>query len=134
MKRVCLALLILCFLLGGCTNNSNLEEIRIIHEKSFFKDYEIQNETVLIYCKVYIQNDSQQRKTVKLLGSFHEDHASGLLKESQIYASTEGDADEISFIVPPGGIALDVVFRGGFGGFSQKQNRLLPDIQPIITD
>lgn len=132
MKKCIIILIVLSCLLGACSNADQSDDsIQIDMSKSWFRDFFVENEKVVIKCRIFIDNPTDNEVRVILIGSFQKDYEAGLLKEMRIVAVLEEKPEDIIIIVPPGGAVFNIDFCGTYGGLFQKQDRLLPEIEVI---
>ncbi len=73
---------IIVFALCSCQK----KEIRIDAEESFYSEFEVKDENVLIYCTLLIENPTNSDANITLSANFDDDVKLGLLK----YASLDG--------------------------------------------
>ena len=125
LKRLVVLILALCCLLAACAALS--EDIVLDEECSCFDNFFVLEGKVYFHCTLVLQNNTDQDITVKIRGDFQEDFSSGLLTEAKLMALS-GEYED-SFVLTPGENELKVVFIGEHGGYSIKQNRLLPEIE-----
>lgn len=76
--------LVVTMILGLCSCQK--KEIRIDAEESFYSDFEVKDENVLIYCTLLIENPTNSDTNITLSANFDDDVKLGLLK----YASLDG--------------------------------------------
>ena len=125
MKRLVVLILALCCLLSACGTPSG--DIVLDEEGSYFDNFFVLEGKVYFHCTLVLQNNTDQDITVKIRGDFQKDFASGLLTEAKLMALSGNQED--SFVLAPGENELKVVFIGDHGGYSIKQDRLLPEIE-----
>ena len=134
---LCMALLLCC--LSGCvsvlepeTSATDAPVVSLDRETSFFDDFAMSGEKVVITCIVWLENTGGTTQSVSLCGHFDEDRALGLVVEAVLYGSFATDGSETTFTVPPGRHQYTVYFCGTCGGNMQKADRLLPEIDVVL--
>jgi len=120
---------IIVFALCSCQK----KEIRIDTEESFYSDFEVKDEKVLIYCTILIENPTNAETNITLSANFDNDVKLGLLKESSL-DGYQPDLETKTFKLIKGDNWIDVVFIGEYAGKNQKHDRLLPDIQLKVVE
>ena len=120
--------MIMVFALCSCQK----KEIRIDAEESFYCDFEVKDDKVLIYCTILIENPTNAEADIMLSANFENDVKSGLLKESPL-DGYQSDLETKTFKLVEGDNRVDVVFMGEYAGTYQKHDRLLPEIQLIVV-
>lgn len=103
------------------------KEIILNTEESFYSEFEINSNQVLIYCTLLVKNTTQKECKVKFDANFDSDVEGGLLKEADLHGYL-ADLKSDTFKIVKGDNWINVVFVGEFGGKEQKRNRLLPAI------
>ena len=107
--------------------------LEIIEEKSFFNDFKVIDEKVLIECKITIKNNSDKNLSFKINAVFEDDVNLGLLK----YKTLEGYKNDLInniFTISANEIIeyCQIIFIGESAGNYQKANRNLPKEINII--
>ena len=126
MKRLYALLFVLLLLLCCCSCTK--KEIEIDYKKSWFDDYEILDNKVVIYCTIRVINHSNKEKTISVSGDFYDEQQSGLLTERELKAYDVNNNNS-SFQVERKSIAtFKIKFIGSFAGNPIKLNRLLPTL------
>lgn len=143
MKRwFCLLLALLCAaVLAACERQSPLESpksqsvdgVSLDLERSFFSDFRVDGPLVCYGCHLELVNDSEEVRTVTLLGLAPSDVKTGLLRDEVMTCHAPDEQGEIAdeptvFVLEPGRNALDVVLVGAHGTSDAKADRLLPEI------
>jgi hypothetical protein len=100
---------------------------------SYFSDFEVSGDSVLVYCVVTLENHNHKGIRLKLNGNFEEDVTIGLLKSENLTATNRGDNSQIFTLPANARATFDVVFVGEFGGTNMKNDRLLPTISAEVT-
>ena len=113
------------------TIKTDANAIWIDESRSWLRGFYVADDMVIIKCNIFVENQSNQAERVIMLGTFVADCKGGLLKESQLLGCAEEYPKGIVFLIPPGGAEFNVDFIGTYGGVSEKQNRLIPEIQLI---
>ena len=127
-------LLILLLPAAACHRNDAAGEPFLAENDSWFDDFQIIGESVVVSCHLTIESPGDADVTVEIYGDFSEDAESGLVKESVIKAVSLDDCDVSRLIIPPGRTQLDVVFMGTHGSSEKKQDRLLPEIEILVVN
>ena len=123
-----------CGYINSKSNDEDSGDIRLVSYNSWFSSYEIEDGTVKLYCYIYVQNDTEIQKDIKIQGEFVADWKSGLLSENILFAKDPSNG-ETTFSVFPGSTRLYVVFCSNYGGGATiKQHKLLPKITIICTE
>lgn len=126
---VALCFLTVLALLVGCssTAHTGAADIRLDREASYFDDFTVQDETVLLRCVLQIENDGAEHEvTIK---GFFPDDVGKLIDFSPLVGYPEAaDPEGQTFLLRHGTNTVNVVFRGDYAGTPQKANRLLPEI------
>jgi len=130
MKKAILLFCIVCMLL--CLFSCQSNDINLNKEKSFFSDFEIENDKVYIYCTLFLENQSNSQEVVEIKALFESDAKNGLLKEENLYGYTV-DENSKTFTLEQGENQIDIVFIGEYAGTPEKADRLLPEIEIIKT-
>lgn len=104
------------------------KEIRIDAGESFYSDFEVKDEKVLIYCTILVKNPTKSETNITLSANFDNDVKLGLLKDASL-DGYQSDLETKTFNIIKGDNWIDVVFIGEYAGKNQKHDRLLPDIQ-----
>lgn len=120
---------IIVFALCSCQK----KEIRIDTEESFYSNFEVKDEKVLIYCTILVKNPTKAETTITLSANFDNDVKMGLLKESSL-DGYQSNLETKTFKLNKGDNWIDVVFIGEYAGKNQKHDRLLPDIQMKVIE
>lgn len=107
--------------------------IHINYEKSFFSDFDVEEDKVYIECVLCIENNTGKQHKVKFIAESEEDKENGLIKDSKLNGYNE-DLETSLFDIEPGENRITVIFVGNYGGVKQKVNRLLPKIYLEICD
>lgn len=102
-------------------------------EESFYSDFEVKDEKVLIYCTILIKNPTNTETNISLSANFDDDAKYGLLKEATL-DGYQSDLETKIFKLIKGDNWIDVVFIGKHSGNSHKHDRLLPDIQMKVIE
>lgn len=123
-----LMLLICCCACGNGTEAEQAEACRVDYDNSYFSDFQIADGQVEFYCRLCIVNESDDTRSVKIMGDFEDDVSADLVCERYIYASLQGDKTAEVFTLAPGENFFDVSFAGEQGDSTQKTDRLLPPI------
>lgn len=118
--------LVVIMILGLCSCQK--KEIRIETEESFYSDFEVKDEKVLIYCTILVKNPTKSETNITLSANFDDDVKLGLLKDPSL-DGYQPDLKTKTFKLIKGDNWIDVVFIGEYAGKNQKHDRLLPDIQ-----
>lgn len=127
IKKLLFVLLVaLCAVLCACTVQHADSEPEIDPDNSYFLDFTVEGETVVIRGHYVIWNRTDRARTVQLRGDFAKDKVLGLVKESTLLAA-DAETGDTAFALAPGKTELDVVFIGTFAGTEQKADRLLPE-------
>ena len=108
------------------------EKLILIREKSFFSEYSIVEDQVLIRCEITVKNSYDTSRQFTLEAALPEDMKGGLLKEETLIGWNESLEKTVFTIGERREEQYIVVFVGTFAGNKQKQNRSLPEI--TITD
>ena len=129
MKRICVVLC-LGFLLFCCLSCAK-EELEIDYRESWFDDYEIHDNKVVIYCTIKVINHSNKEKEFSISGNFQNEQKTKLITERELQAYDVSNGHN-SFQVEEQSIALlKIKFIGSFAGNPIKMNRLLPSLSLI---
>lgn len=123
--------LVMIMIFGLCSCQK--KEIRIDTEESFYSNFEVKDEKVLIYCTILIKNPTNAEANITLSANFDKDVKLGLLKESSL-DGYQPDLETKTFKLIKGDNWIDVVFIGDYAGKYQKHDRLLPDIQMKVIE
>lgn len=109
------------------------DEIYVDKKRSYFSDFEVENDKVFIKCYITLTNKFDVEKIVNLSTKLPEDVTIGLLKNEEIKALNE-DGSEMVFVLPPNASkSFDVVFVGEYSGINQKHDRNLSEINIKIV-
>ena len=114
-------------------NRSN-NRVVINKDESYFSSFEVIKDKVYIRCSVTVTNTYKAGQEFTLSANMIDDQKNGLLKEAEIYAYDEDDSIAEFSIEGHSQKTYDVTFVGDFAGTAAKQNRLLPDIEVIISN
>ncbi len=123
--------LVVIMILGLCSCQE--KEIGIDTEESFYSDFEVEDEQVLIYCTILIENPTKSEANITLSANFDDDVKLGLLEEASL-DGYQPDLETKTFKLIKGDNWIDVVFIGDYAGKNQKHDRLLPDIQLKVVE
>lgn len=129
--RVLIVFLIIFLFLGLCSCEKR--ELRLNIEESFFSDFKVKDEKVLIHCTLLIENPTKTAIEVKFSANFEEDVNGGLLKKSEL-DGYQLDLKTKTFKIDKGDNWVDVFFIGEYAGKNQKHDRLLPNIQMKLVE
>ena len=124
----------LLLLFCACEAKSDAASIEIVTKDSYYLDYFIEEDCVVIKCHYSIVNHTNAKQSIQLCGFFQDDHKLGLLTETQLLANNIPEKGNACFELSPGKNAIDVFYVGTFGGVNQKTNRLLPETTIIKLD
>ncbi|MBQ1410105.1 MAG: hypothetical protein IIY94_02335 [Oscillospiraceae bacterium] len=94
---------------------------------SYYTDYSIEEDIVVVKCHYVIIDKTLSTKTIQLCGDFQKDHDLGLVSEMQLFARKDPANEDTSFEIMPGKNEWDVFFVGTYGGQNQKSDRALPE-------
>lgn len=137
LKRIILLFAILLALIGILFHlknkpSSNKKELcTIIVDQSYFDDFEVIDNKVLIYCEICIQNNTNLNQEFFLKADFKEDKQCRLLKDRYLYACNDSNEKQLFYIGAKDTVYLNVTFVGEFGGNRRKANRLFPQIDVL---
>ena len=126
-------LTVMSYLLCACESQSGTPEITIDYEKSYFLDFSVEGERVIIRCHYSIINHSNTNRSIQLQGDFQDDCDLGLVREGKLYARIDLEAESEIVVLLPGNNEVDVLFVGTYGGNNIKNNRLLPKTAVLGT-
>lgn len=129
---LCLTLVVIFLRMTFQNSQLNMDEeetfFGVAEEESFFDDFEIKGDKVNIYCELTIVNRADEKISAKPYIILEEDKRNGLLKEAKLYAyDQEGKIQTIN-LNPGEKIHARCCFRGNYGGYPEKANRLLPEV------
>jgi hypothetical protein len=116
--------------LGSCKPS---KAVTIEKTGSFFSGFEIRENKVYIKCELVVKNKNSVDKKVKLKAQFREDKNSRLLTEEYL-TGFSSDYQTDTFTVNSGDNRIIVYFIGDWGGFNQKHDRKLPNVNLSIVD
>lgn len=120
VAALCIIIVCCCFI--ACRPE---QRVLLVQEESFFSDYEIQGESVVLTCYLTFYNPYSSEVKVNVYGDFSKDVETGLLKDSELIGFYDGE--EI-IVLSSGETSIYVTFIGDYDGVPQKFNRNLPDI------
>lgn len=101
-------------------------------EKSYYREYYVDNNTVHILCNVRVANDTDDWQHFSLFAKLPDDLNGGLLTESIAHeASSLNGMVSVHSLEPHTSRIYHVNFIGTFGGTNEKHNQLLPIIKII---
>lgn len=120
VAALCIIIVCCCFI--ACRPE---QRVLLVQEESFFSDYEIKGERVVLTCYLTFYNPYSSEVKVNVYGDFSKDVETGLLKGSELIGLCDGE--EI-IVLSPGETSIYVTFIGDYDGVPQKYNRKLPDI------
>lgn len=132
-KRL-IAILIVCFVLLGSLLifHANAQDVVVIEKESYFNDFKVDGDSVLIHCVITLKNKSSQFKNIKIQANLPEDVETGLLKSQTVYAVNNTGGKVFGIPSKTTFSHLDVTLKGEYGGAPAKANKLLPKL--IITE
>ena len=110
---------------GISRKNRETNPIRINYQKSFFQDFNVENDVVNIKCKLYIYNVYDEDKSFYIKAKSSEDVGTLLSDENLIIK--ENGKEKVFELKANESVNIDVVFEGKYGGTNQKKDRRLPD-------
>lgn len=128
---ILLALIGILFHLKNKPSSNKKELCTIIVDQSYFDDFEVIDNKVLIYCEICIQNNTNLNQEFFLKADFKEDKQCGLLKDRYLYACNDSNEKQLFCIGAKDTVYLNVTFVGEFGGNRRKANRLFPQIDVL---
>jgi hypothetical protein len=107
--------------------------LEIINENSWFNDFEVIGDKVLIECKITIRNNTENNIQYKINAVFEDDVQIGLLKYEKLEGYKEDLVNNIFSISANETVKYQtVIFIGEFAGNYMKSNRALPKKINII--
>jgi len=108
--------------------------VRLISEGSYYSDFEVVDDQVLICCRVTIENPTTSDLSIRIIADFPDDVAAGLLADAQLFA-VDSNTGEATFVIPANSrVTIDITFLGEFAGTAVKHDRMLPSIEVIIVE
>ena len=116
--------LLLVFSLFSCGSSS----VRLNKDNSYFSHFEIDGGKVYLQCVLYLENDSEEEKSVRINAFFEDEVNGGLIYNGMLDGYTAGMKRSV-FTLQSGINIVEVIFVGDHAGAVTKQNRSLPDIQ-----
>lgn len=125
---LCILIILLCCL--GCTK----KEIEIDYKNSWFSDYEIKENKVVLYCVVSITNHTFSEKKFCIQGNFIKDYNDGLLVERTLVACGLDNEDCEFRITGKSEITIKIRFIGTYAGKPIRRDRLLPALSLKIVE
>ena len=138
MKKVFITIGIILFIVGLLSGiatgisrkNREINPVRIDYQKSFFHDYNIENNIVNMKCELRIYNVNEQDKKFHIRAKSPEDV--GKLLHDENLRINENGQEKVFELKANESSNIDVVFEGEFGGTNQKLDRELPNEIEII--
>ena len=134
MKKIALIVLLVIALGGSSIYYLFLDRpsITISEDKSFFSDYYVEGNIVIIKCYVTIKNSYHHGVKYGLVAKSQIDYERGLLLEPTLFAK-DNNGDSLQYTIPQNSEdSFYVLFSGKYGGTNEKNDRLLPDIDIIV--
>ena len=129
---LCIVFMIFICACSASKDTTRMEqEFTIDRDRSWFSDFTVSDGKVIIECHICLYNQSDEIRSICLIGDFSEDEKVGLLKEKRLIATHKSSSDQLQFELMPGENDFDVLFVGSSGDNNQKTNRLLPEISVI---
>lgn len=108
--------------------NNDIQKVVLVKDESYYSDFSVENNTVRIYCKVVLINNSDSVQSFKIMASFESDKGK-LIKSSELFG-TDNSTGKDTFTLNPGEKGnFNVVFQDEFAGTNQKHDRNLPEIE-----
>ncbi|MBQ6431435.1 MAG: hypothetical protein IJJ99_06150 [Oscillospiraceae bacterium] len=135
LKRTICVLLLLCIAasVAACASDKCCVVLR--KEDSWFSDFEVVGDRVQFKCLLCLKNTADRAQTVSVYGNFDEDVRGGLVKESRLLAHDTSEPMRTAFYISAGAeISVEVTFTGTFAGTMEKQDRLLPELEIVLSD
>lgn len=120
-------LFVVILFFSACEQKNNNQDYSIDLNNSYYIDYSIEEDIVVVKCHYVIINNTLSTKTIQLFGDFQKDHDLGLVSETQLFARKNPVNEDYFFEVMPGKNEWDVFFVGTYGGQNKKSDRLLPE-------
>lgn len=119
-------------------NNIVDEQVGLIvlnRDKSYFKEFSVEDNKVKIKCNLTIENNSDEVIKFYIRAYSKEDVKTGLLKSPNLKIKDQ-ENKEVEFCIKPHNELYDieVVFEGKFDKNSQKADRDLPDIIRLVIE
>ena len=114
------------FFVFSCNNVKENILLEILKEKSYFHEFEVINEKVLIRCNIFIKNNTKNNVSFKINAIFKDDVRTGLIKQEILEGYNEDLETNIFTISANEIVNFTVIFLGEFAGQYQKHNRELP--------
>ena len=115
---------------GISIKNRETNPVRIDYQKSFFQDFDVENNIVNIKCYLYIYNVYEQDRKFYIRAKSSED-VGKLLNNEDLIINENGE-EKVFELKANESSNIDVVFEGEFGGTNQKLDRELPNEIEII--
>jgi hypothetical protein len=107
--------------------------LEIIYERSWFSDFEVIDDKVLIKCKIAIKNNTENNIEYRINAIFKDDVRIGLLRKETLEGYKEDLVTNVFTISANETIENEkIVFIGEFAGNYQKHDRNLPKKINII--
>ena len=134
-KYICILILLLIgvsllMILALCNAT---DKIYVDKEKSYFSDFEVENDQVFIKCHITLTNTFETEKMVNLSAKLPEDVTIGLLKNEEVHVLNEDGLENVFILPANASKTFDVVFVGEYAGTNQKNDRNLPEINIKIV-
>ena len=124
----CVIIVIISLALTLIINRLHKNQIIIVKSKSWFIDYEVNGDQVLIKCYITIKNTYKEEKKIRVFAKLPDEVVIGLLKNETVYVFDDNLVEK-NYILPPQSInSFQVVFVGEYGGVNQKKDKYLPNL------
>ena len=136
MKKILktsICIIALLLFVTGCAEKT--PNISLIEDESYFDEFYVENDRVVLMCKIALKSTYKNVKTVNIYAYSPKDVEGGLLVSDKLlgYNSALNNSD---FIISAGeSRQFEIYFVGEFGGRMVKENRLLPEkIEFVVVD
>ena len=121
-------------LMSSCrTTVRDASGIQIVEEQSYYCDYSVSGEEVIIKCVLYIKNTNDYFVEFGINGNFPNDK--GVLLMASHLNGIDSSTGNSHFVLSPyEEKSFEVQFIGAFAGTNQKNDRLLPELEIRTVD
>ncbi len=120
-------------MLGSCNKKATIELVQD-EGKSYFRDFNVIDDSVHIVCKITLSNNSSRDVMVKLNALMYDDVKNGLLTQPVIPGVDLESEESVFLVSAKAESTFDVDFIGEFGDCAVEVDRALPQIEITIIE
>ena len=106
--------------------STSIESISLVHDESYFMDFEIEDNLVYIECSLTVQNNNDSDYIFQISADFSKDVEIGLLTDDVLYACDAQNQRQNFILKVKEKKVIECFFIGEYGGTHRKSDRNLP--------